>query len=72
MDSPRAAGPLLKNLESRGGIATMFLTHRDDVADHAAFHRRFGCERVLHERDVTPSTRDVERTIHDSRGYAQR
>jgi len=63
VDSPRAAGPLLKSLESRGGIATMFLTHRDDVADHAAFRKRFGCERVLHERDVTLSTQSVERRI---------
>ena len=63
VDSPRAAGPLLSALEARGGVATMFLTHRDDVADHAAFRKRFGCERVLHEDDVTASTRDVERRI---------
>jgi len=60
VDSPRAAGPLLSALEARGGVATMFLTHRDDVADHAAFRKRFGCVRVLHEDDVTASTRDVE------------
>jgi glyoxylase-like metal-dependent hydrolase (beta-lactamase superfamily II) len=41
----------------------MFLTHRDDVADHAAFQQRFGCERVLHERDVTAGTRAVERKL---------
>jgi glyoxylase-like metal-dependent hydrolase (beta-lactamase superfamily II) len=41
----------------------MFLTHRDDVADHAAFQRRFGCERILHERDVTGGTRGVERKL---------
>ena len=29
----------------------MFLTHKDDVADHAAFRRRFSCDRVLHEAD---------------------
>lgn len=63
VDSPRAAGPLLSALEARGGVATMFLTHRDDVADHAAFRKRFGCVRVLHEDDVTSSTRDVERRI---------
>ena len=63
VDSPRAAGPLLSALEARGGVATMFLTHRDDVADHAALRRRFGCERVIHEDDVTPGTRDVERRI---------
>lgn len=63
VDSPRAAGPLLKALEARGGIRTLFLTHRDDVADHAALARRFGCERVLHADDVTADTRDVERQI---------
>ena len=61
VDSPRAAGPLLKELERRGGIATMFLTHRDDVADHEAFRKRFGCERVLHADDATAGTRGLER-----------
>ncbi len=41
----------------------MFLTHRDDVAGHAVFHRRFGCERVLHEDDITPATRSVEQVL---------
>ena len=63
VDSPRAAGPLLKELERRGGVATMFLTHRDDVADHEAFRKRFGCERVLHAADVTNGTRGVERRL---------
>ena len=63
VDSPRAAGPLLRALEDRGGVATLFLTHRDDVADHAALRRRFGCERVLHEDDLTRDTRDIERPL---------
>jgi glyoxylase-like metal-dependent hydrolase (beta-lactamase superfamily II) len=63
VDSPRAAGPLLAALEARGGVSTMFLTHKDDVADHAAFRKRFGCERVIHEDDVTASTRDAERRL---------
>ncbi len=54
MDSPRAAGPLLSALLKRGGISTMVLSHRDDVADHAAFRRRFGCERVMHRADRVP------------------
>ena len=66
VDSPRAAGPLLKTLEERGGVATLFLTHRDDVADHAALHRRFGCERVMHADDIGPGTRDVERQLAGS------
>lgn len=60
IDSPRAAAPLLREIESRGGVATMFLTHKDDVADHAAFRRRFSCDRVLHEADRTCDTAEVE------------
>jgi glyoxylase-like metal-dependent hydrolase (beta-lactamase superfamily II)/ferredoxin len=63
VDSPRAAGPLLKALEERGGVSTLFLTHRDDVADHAAFRKRFGCERVMHEDDVTARAADIERPL---------
>jgi glyoxylase-like metal-dependent hydrolase (beta-lactamase superfamily II) len=66
VDSPKAVNRLLRHFDERGGIATMFLTHRDDVADHAAFARCFGCERVLHEKDVTGGTRDVERKITGS------
>jgi glyoxylase-like metal-dependent hydrolase (beta-lactamase superfamily II)/ferredoxin len=60
VDSPRAARPLLDNLAAAGGVALMFLSHRDDVADHAIFARRFGCQRILHAADVGPGTRDVE------------
>jgi glyoxylase-like metal-dependent hydrolase (beta-lactamase superfamily II) len=60
VDSPRFASPLLKRIEALGGIDLMFLTHRDDVADHEKFAKRFGCRRVLHRDDVTTATRSVE------------
>jgi glyoxylase-like metal-dependent hydrolase (beta-lactamase superfamily II)/ferredoxin len=60
VDSPRASRPLLARLEALGGVATMFLTHRDDVADHRVFAKHFGCRRVLHADDVSAGTRDVE------------
>lgn len=63
VDSPRAARTLLDRVAALGGVRWMFLTHRDDVADHAAWHERFGCERVLHHDDVGRDTRDVERVI---------
>jgi glyoxylase-like metal-dependent hydrolase (beta-lactamase superfamily II)/ferredoxin len=66
VDSPRAAAPLMKRLEEMGGARLMFLTHRDDVADHEAFHRRFGCDRVLHADDVTAGTANVERRLDGS------
>jgi glyoxylase-like metal-dependent hydrolase (beta-lactamase superfamily II)/ferredoxin len=63
VDSPRFTKPLVRRLEERGGVALMFLTHRDDVADHQKFREHFGCERVLHERDMGQGTRNIERPI---------
>lgn len=63
VDSPRAAKPLLARLRALGGVATMFLTHADDVADHATFASTFGCRRVLHRDDVRAGTRDVEQQL---------
>ncbi len=51
MDSPRLAEPLLKALEARGGVRFLVLSHIDDVAEHEALRRRFGCERVMHRED---------------------
>ena len=60
IDSPRFSGPLVKNIGAMGGVARMFLTHQDDVADHAKYHDRFGCERVLHHDDVHGRTSAIE------------
>jgi glyoxylase-like metal-dependent hydrolase (beta-lactamase superfamily II)/ferredoxin len=60
VDSPRFAAPLAERIRALGGARLMFLTHRDDVADHARWAKALGCARVLHARDVGPKTRDVE------------
>lgn len=60
IDSPRFNRKLVSAIERLGGVDRMVLSHRDDVADHARFAAHFGCRRVLHARDVTASTRDVE------------
>lgn len=60
VDSPRYNEPLMDRIEALGGVRWMFLTHRDDVADHARIAQRFGCTRILHARDVRPGTRGVE------------
>ena len=52
VDSPRFARPLVRRLEAMGGVRTMFLTHRDDVADHAKFRKHFGCERIVHRYEA--------------------
>ena len=51
IDSPRFALPLVRRIEEMGGIARMFFSHRDDVADHEKFHDYFGCPRLIHRAD---------------------
>ena len=51
VDSPRFSEPLAQRIAEAGGLRWMVLTHRDDVADHERWARRFGCERVLHASD---------------------
>ncbi|MBD1936596.1 MBL fold metallo-hydrolase [Microcoleus sp. FACHB-68] len=60
VDSPRFAPPLVKRIEAMGGIRYLYLTHRDDVADHQKFQQHFGCERILHKDEINAGTRDVE------------
>ncbi|GAB4137818.1 MAG: MBL fold metallo-hydrolase [Cyanobacteria bacterium J069] len=60
VDSPRFAPPLVKRLEELGGVRYLYLTHRDDVADHQKFHDHFGCDRILHSADITRATENVE------------
>ncbi|WAL62272.1 MBL fold metallo-hydrolase [Thermocoleostomius sinensis] len=60
VDSPRFTPPLVKRLEQLGGIRYLYLTHRDDVADHARFHQHFGCDRILHQDEISYDTQGVE------------
>jgi len=60
VDSPRFTPTLVKQLEKMGGVNLMYLTHQDDVADHDKYHDHFGCDRALHEDDITADTEDVE------------
>ena len=51
VDSPRFTAPLVRRIERMGGVRLMFLTHRDDIADHAKFASHFHCPRVMHQAD---------------------
>eukprot|EP00899_Mesostigma_viride_P003103 jgi/Mesvir1/12794/Mv22844-RA.1 len=60
IDTPRFDEHLAKRLDSLGGVRYMFLFHHNEMADHGAFARRFGCERIIHALEETPSTRNAE------------
>lgn len=66
VDSPRFSPPLVKQIEQMGGIQYMYLTHQDDVADHEKFHQHFGCDRILHEDEITANTQGVEMKLSGS------
>ena len=62
VDSPRFTRPLVRKIEELGGVRTIFLTHRDDVADQAKFAAHFSAGRVMHADDGA-ARRGVERVI---------
>jgi len=54
--------PLVRRLEALGGIAHIFLTHRDDVADAERYARHFGSRRIIH-RDEAASQPGAEAVL---------
>jgi glyoxylase-like metal-dependent hydrolase (beta-lactamase superfamily II)/ferredoxin len=61
VDSPRFAEPLVRRIEAMGGARWMLLTHVDDVADHAKWRARLGCDRVMGRAEGLR----VERLVED-------
>jgi glyoxylase-like metal-dependent hydrolase (beta-lactamase superfamily II)/ferredoxin len=61
IDSPRWNAGLAAAIARRGGISTIFLTHRDDVADASRYARHFGAPRIIHgyERSAMPDAEIV-------------
>jgi glyoxylase-like metal-dependent hydrolase (beta-lactamase superfamily II)/ferredoxin len=69
VDSPRYIKHLVEAFERRGGLARIFLTHEDDVADAGKYAAHFGAKRIIHRADaeampdaewVVDETDDVE------------
>lgn len=63
VDSPRRSETLAARIEAMGGARWLFLTHGDDVADHAFWRERLGCDRIIHEGDAGGSLRNAERIL---------
>lgn len=53
VDVPRWTPLLAQRLQQLGGVRWVFLTHRDDVSDHAAWAAHFpACQRIIHAKEV--------------------
>jgi glyoxylase-like metal-dependent hydrolase (beta-lactamase superfamily II)/ferredoxin len=52
IDAPKLQPRLVRRLEALGGIANIFLTHRDDVADADRYAAHFGSRRIIHRFEL--------------------
>jgi glyoxylase-like metal-dependent hydrolase (beta-lactamase superfamily II)/ferredoxin len=53
IESPKFVTPLVKQLETLGGVAHIFLSHRDDVADAKLYAEHFGSRRIIHRHELS-------------------
>jgi len=53
VDSPKFLPPLARRFEAWGGIAHIFLTHRDDVADADRYAQHFRSTRHIHRLELS-------------------
>ena len=52
IDSPKFLPRLVRRFEEWGGVAHIFLTHSDDVADAGRYAERFGSRRYIHRAEL--------------------
>ena len=52
IDSPKFLPRLVRNFDALGGIANIFLTHSDDVADADLYAQRFASKRFIHRAEL--------------------
>jgi glyoxylase-like metal-dependent hydrolase (beta-lactamase superfamily II)/ferredoxin len=52
VDAPKFVTPLVRRLEALGGVADIFLTHQDDVADAEKYASHFGARRWIHREEL--------------------
>jgi glyoxylase-like metal-dependent hydrolase (beta-lactamase superfamily II)/ferredoxin len=74
IDSPKYLPLLAKAFEQLGGLAYIFLTHRDDVADAERYAEHFHARRIIHrdELDAQPGAEWIfegEEPIELAKGF---
>src|SRR5437867_3039402 len=52
IDSPKYLPHLVDRFDQMGGIAQIFLTHRDDVAEAGKYAARFSSRRIIHRLEL--------------------
>ena len=62
IESPKFLPRLVRRFRELGGIANIFLTHRDDVADADRYAKEFGSRRFIHRKELA-SQPDAEAVL---------
>jgi len=57
IDSPKSLPQLVDQFQKLGGVAHIFLTHRDDVADAEKYARHFSARRIIHRLELAAQPR---------------
>lgn len=57
IDSPKFLPHLVDRFDEMGGIAFIFLTHRDDVAEAEKYAARFSSRRIIHRLELAAQPR---------------
>jgi glyoxylase-like metal-dependent hydrolase (beta-lactamase superfamily II) len=60
LDSPRFVIDLVKAFESHGGIAYIFISHKDDIGNSAQYAKHFNAKRIINKFDIKPAISDAE------------
>lgn len=60
VDSPRFIPDLVKTFESYGGIAYIFISHKDDIGNSAQYAKHFNAKRIINKYDLKSSIADAE------------
>lgn len=69
IDSPRYNTRLVKSLEKLGGIAYIYLTHKDDIADYKKFQEHFAARVIYHQDDFNDIITHADITLKDENIY---
>ena len=69
IDSPRYNTKLVKNIERNGGLAYIYLTHKDDIADYKKFKEHFAARVIFHEDDFNEEINQADITLKGSEVY---
>lgn len=67
IDSPKFNAQLVQKLKDLGGVDYMFLSHKDDVADHQKFAEFFHCKRIIHRLEVEEFTCECEIILEEEK-----